>query len=180
MYEQTIQYKNYLGKLKNGTAYFNLDAREVMGMLPQLMTVFQWLDSNKDEPGDEPRSLTTQEVSEFYTDLEELLLQGWGEMSEDGELFRKSGKYDFQESALFNGVMMHFLFKPEEGIKLLEGMLPTEFFEQLKAMNPEQMAAAVEGRADDKGEIARLKAELAAAKTTPAPVPAPTQIVTTQ
>lgn len=173
MYEQTIQYKNYKGKLKNGTAYFNLDGREVFRMLPQLMSVFKWLDSNKAE--EDVRDLTNEEVSNFYNELEELLLAGWGELSEDGETFRKSGKYDFQESALFNEIMMHFVFHPQDGIKLLVGMLPTDMFKQLQEMKPEQLAAAVEGRADDRAEIARLEAELAAAKAAPAP---PTQTAT--
>lgn len=160
MYTLSVPYTDYKGKAKRETVYFNLDAREVFKNLPQLKSVFDWLESNKNA---EARELSVQEVSDFYNDLEDLLLKGWGEMSEDGEHFRKSGKYDFEESALFNACMVLFVTKPEEAVKLLEGMLPPELQTMIKNADDATVEAAVRSRVDEKqAEIDRLKQELSA------------------
>lgn len=156
MYTQEVPYTDYKGTARKSSVSFNLDAREVFKLLPQLQAVFKWLESVE---GEEKRELTTQEVSEFYTDLEDLLLNAWGEMSEDGQYFRKGGKYEFEESAIFNGAMVHFVFKPEEAIKLLNGMMPPEMIEMAKNADPAMLEAAANSRtAELEAEIARLKA----------------------
>jgi len=159
LYKLSVPYVDYKGKPRNTTVYFNLDGREVFRMLPQLKSVFEWMESNKNSA---PRDLSVEEVSNFYTDFEHILLEAWGEMSEDGEHFRKGGKYDFEESALFNACMIMFVTKPEETAKLLDGILPKELFEMVQNADPEQIkAAAVQTNVSDKDlEIARLKAQL--------------------
>lgn len=159
MYKLAVPYVDYKGKPRNTTVYFNLDGREVFRMLPQLKSVFEWMESNKNA---EPRDLSVEEVSSFYTDFEHILLEAWGEMSEDGEHFRKGGKYDFEESALFNACMILFVTKPEETAKLLDGIMPKELFEMVKNADNEQLlAATTQANLSDKdAEIARLKAEL--------------------
>jgi hypothetical protein len=154
----TVSFKDYRGHERKKSASFNLDAREVFKMLPELKAVFDWLDSNKTS---NPRELDTQEVSTFYTNFEGILLEAWGEMSEDGLYFRKAGKYEFEESALFNACMVKFVTKPEEAVKLLEGVLPPELTDMVKNADETQLAAANDTKvADANAEIARLRAQI--------------------
>jgi len=129
-------------------------------MLPELKAVFDWMESNKNS---DPRELEVEEVRNFYNDFEHILLEAWGEMSADGLHFRKSGKFEFEESALFNGCMIMFVTQPKETAKLLEGILPTDLFELVQNANPEQVEALARTRTEEKdAEIARLKVELEA------------------
>ena len=159
MYTLTVPFKDYKGNQHNTPVSFNLDGREVFKMLPELKSVFDWLESHKDA---EPRELSVEEVSKFYTDFESILLEAWGEMSEDGLHFRKGGKYEFEESALFNACMIKFVTEPQETVKLLEGVLPTELFDMVKNADANQLSAATVAKvSDQEAEILRLRAQLA-------------------
>lgn len=166
MYTITVPFTDYKKKPRNIPVSFNLDTREVFKMLPELKAIFDWLESHK---GTEPRDLDTQEVTNFYTSFEGVLLEAYGEVSEDGLYFRKGGKYEFEESALFNACMVMFVTKPEEAVKLLENMLPSEeMTEMVKNADPAQLAEATSLKAaDQSAEIARLQAELAARDSQP-------------
>jgi len=159
LYTLSIDYKDYKGKVHNGTKVtFNLDAREVFKMLPELKTTFEWLENNKET---EPRELAIEEVRDFYTGFEEILLTAWGEMSEDGLHFRKGGKYEFEETALFNACMVKFVYEPNKTGELLQGILPPELFDAVKKADAEQINAVVEARESEKDkEIAELRAKL--------------------
>jgi len=159
LYTLTVPFKDYKGNQHNTPVSFNLDGREVFKMLPELQSVFSWLESHKDA---KPRDLSVEEVSKFYTDFEGILLEAWGEMTEDGLYFRKGGKYEFEESALFNACMIKFVTEPQETVKLLEGVLPTELFDMVKNADASQIAAATDLKvSDQEAEIARLRAQLA-------------------
>lgn len=161
MYTVEIEYEDYKKRVRKTSVSFNLDSREVFKMLPELKTTFEWLESNKAE---EPRDLSVEEVSNFYTNFENILLEAWGEMSEDGLSFRKGGKYEFEETALFNACMWRFVTKPQDTVKLLEGILPAEMFQMVQNADESQIAAARAAAKDsDKvkdEEIARLRAQL--------------------
>jgi len=160
LYTVSVPFVDYKKKPRTQDVAFNLDVREVFKMLPELKRVFDWLEANKNE---EPRDLSPEEVSAFYTDFEDILLSAWGELSEDGMHFRKSGRYEFEESALFNACMWQFVTKPEETGKLMEGILPKELFEMVKNADPEQLAAATGAKvSEQQAEIDRLTAELEA------------------
>jgi hypothetical protein len=162
LYTLTVPFVDYKKKPRNVQVSFNLDAREVFKMLPELKNVFEWLDSNKTQ---DPRELSVEEVRDFYTSFEGILLEAWGEMSEDGLHFRKGGKYEFEESALFNACMILFVTKPEETVKLLEGLLPKELFDMVKNADAVEVAEATKAKASaQEEEIARLRAELEASK----------------
>lgn len=158
MYTSSVPFTDYRKKPRTLPVSFNLDAREVFKMLPELKSVFEWLESNKEQ---DPRDLSVEEVTNFYTSFEGILLEAWGEMSDDGLHFRKGGKYEFEESALFNACMIMFVTKPEETVKLLEGILPSELFDMVKNADAGQVAAATEAKATaQEEEIVRLRAQL--------------------
>lgn len=158
MYTITVPFTDYRGKSRSMEVNFNLDAREVFKMLPELKSVFDWLETNRDS---DPRELTTEEVSQFYTNFENILLEAYGEMSEDGLHFRKGGRYEFEESALFNACMVLFVTKPDQTVKMLEGILPKELFDMVKNADANQLSSATQSRiAEQEAEIARLRAQL--------------------
>lgn len=160
MYTIKVPFKDYKGMQRTQEVSFNLDAREVFKNLPQLQSVFNWLETNK---AAEPQDLTVEEVSQFYTDFEEILLTAWGEMSEDGLHFRKTGKWEFEESALFNACMVMFVTKPQETAKLLEGIMPPELTTMVQNADTATLEAATNSRvSEQQAEIDRLKAQLEA------------------
>lgn len=163
MYTINVPFKDYKDRARQQSVTFNLDGREVFKMLPELKSVFDWIESNRDQ---EVRELTVDEVRSFYNDLEQIILEAWGEMSEDGQYFRKGGKFEFEESALFNACMILFVTKPQEAVKLLEGIMPTELFELVKNANPEQLEEAQNLKlTEQEAEIIRLKAQIAEGQT---------------
>lgn len=158
MYKLTVPFKDYNNKPRNMPVSFNLDAREVFRMLPELKAVFDWLDSNKES---DPRDLTVEEVRDFYTSFENILLEAYGEMSEDGLHFRKGAKFEFEESALFNACMVKFVTEPQETVKLLEGILPQDLFDMVKNADAGQLAEATAAKvSEQEAEIAKLRAQL--------------------
>ena len=160
MYKLNVAYNDYNGKAKRKDLTFNLDVREVMGKLVQLKAVFDWLAKNKDEAKE--RTLSDEEVVEFYNNLESIMLDAYGVMTDDGERFVKTDRYEFEDSAAFNAVMWLFASQPKEAVKMLEGIMPREMYELVENATPEQLAAA--GVQNQVNEVERLRAELEAEK----------------
>lgn len=152
MYTISVPYTNYKKEAKRKTVSFNLDGREVFKLLPELKSVFDWMESNKNE---ELRELSVEEVRTFYNNFEHILLESYGEMSEDGEEFDKDGKFAFEKTALFNACMVMFVTKPDECNKMLEGVMPMDLFKMLVDAVPTD-ATATQDEKD--AEIARLRA----------------------
>jgi len=158
VYTKTIPYKDFKGKVRNEEVNFNLTVREIPKLLNEFNQIFKWQDSLK---GDE-RELSTDEVIEFYTAFEQVLLTAWGELSEDGKYFRKTGRYDFEESALFAACMVEFVSNPGETGKLLEAIMPQGMEELVRKAegNLEKMAQDPSTTDEIKAEIARLQAKI--------------------
>lgn len=163
MYTVNVPFTDYKGKVQNKSVSFNLDTREVFKLLPEFLKVNKWMEENKKAA--EERSLEPEEVLEFYNSLEAIMLEAYGEVSDDGLYFHKGGRYQFEESAMFNACMMMFVKQPQEATKMLDGLLPKELYEIVQNANPQDLAASVRIKAEDQaGEIARLQAELRAAR----------------
>lgn len=157
-----IPYKNYKQEPKNGRITLNLDEREVFKLLVQFKRMMDWI-----EGLDQSRvmELPTEEVVAFYDDLETVLLASWGEMSADGEHFRKSGRYEFEESALFNAVMLMFVTDTVEAQKMINDLLPKGMEERVKTAqdNLENSSVPDPEKEAMKAELERLRASNPAA-----------------
>lgn len=168
MYSKLIPFKDFAGKPRNVTIHLNLTEPEFMKLLVEFRTIMTWHNSlivNED------RELTTEEVVEFYTNLEKILLEAWGVPSEDGMHFRKAGRYDFEESALFPAVMTMFLSEPAEANKMLEEIMPKgldEMFDKIEK-NLEATANDPTTDADLRAQIQRLQQEKAALENQTSP-----------
>ena len=167
MYVKSIPFKDFNGKPRNETIHLNLTEREVFKLLVELQSIFSWRDSLQ---GQDVRELPTEEVVEFYNNLEKVLLDAWGVPSEDGLHFRKAGRYEFEESALFNATMVSFISDPQEAGKMLDGIMPQGMTEIVqKAEGNLEAAANAATDEDQKATIARLQAQLASAKASDTP-----------
>lgn len=158
MYTKKIPYKDFAGNARNNEqVQFNLTVPEIPKLLNEFNLIFKWQDSLKGDV----RELSTEEVVEFYTAFEAVLLAAWGEMSEDGRYFRKNGRYDFEESALFAACMMEFLSNPQETGKLIDGIMPEGMEELVRKAegNMDKIAEDPATTAELRAEIARLKAQ---------------------
>lgn len=159
MYTKTIPYKDFKGNARNESVSFNLTEPEVFKLLVELKAIFDWRDRIK---SDDVKELPAEEIVEFYSNFERVLLEAWGVPSEDGKHFRKDGRYDFQESALFAAAMMEFVSNPEETMKLLDGLMPKGLQDVVKKAdaNMERMENSDQSSDELKAEIARLRAQL--------------------
>lgn len=164
MYKINVGYTDYAGRARRTDVRFNLETREVYKLFPELKGVSEWLASVQPKEGEEkpdPRNLDAEEIRDFYNNLERIILDAWGELDEDGEHFRKSGKYDFEESKAFSACMDLFVLQPQEAVKLIEALLPKDLFDKVKNASTEELAASTESKLSEKDEeIARLRRQI--------------------
>lgn len=159
MYEKLIPYKDFKGNVRNETVQFNLTEPEVFKLLGEFQAIQKWIDSME---GQDLKSIDPAEVIEYYTNFENILLTSWGVLSEDGRYFRKAGRYDFEESALFAAVMNMFVSDPEETQKCIAGILPSGLEEIVKKADEKLIALGKAGDSPEMAaEVAALRKKLA-------------------
>lgn len=165
MYTKMIQHRNFAGEPRNQKVQFNLTEHEVFKLLVEFKAIFDWQEKIKDR---DPNAETdTLEVIEFYNNFEEILLSAWGELDESGDHFRKGGRYDFKESSVFHAAMKLFLENQAEVNNLLNGLMPDGLQDLVKAADANLAELAKQSDGSNPAidaEVARLRAELAAAK----------------
>ncbi len=159
MHKVQVPYKNFLGQAKTKQLHFNLTEAEVFKLLPELRAIFEWHESLEGDV----RELSTEEVKEFYTNFEEILLTAYGTLSADGEHFRKVDRYEFAESACFSALMVQLITDPSETAELLKNVMPTGLDEVVKKADANLLAAAQQTENEaQRAEIERLRAQLSA------------------
>lgn len=149
-----IPFKGFDGKPHNQKLELNLEVREVVKLLVEFNTVFKWLDVNTG-PDKEERELTTEEVVDFYNNLETILLAAWGKMSDDGLYFHKAERYLFEESKLFAATMEMFVSEPSEATKMVDGLMPKGMEELVR-----KSEGNLENLKNDPGTSEQLRAEI--------------------
>jgi hypothetical protein len=157
LYTKQIPFADFNGQSRKMTVYFNLTTIQAMKLFREFKIIIDWRNSIQ---GPE-RNLDPEEVMAFYSAFEEILLSAWGEPSEDGLHFRKGGRYDFEESALFNATMMMFLTDPKEAMTFVEECFPKDM-EQLAKQADENTAKMLASSTDEelKAELVRLRRQL--------------------
>lgn len=159
MYKLNVPFKDFHDKPRNLTIHFNLAEREVFRLLPELQFIMNWIESMK---GEEIRELDTKEVVEFYTAFEELILEAYGEPSADGLYFDKTGKYQFESSAMFNAVMVMMVQDPMKVGELLDGIMPKDLQNMVKTADSNLAEIAKRNNPEEiQREIERLQALVA-------------------
>lgn len=163
MYELTIPHKNFRGEPKGKkTVQFNLEVFEVMQNFVPIAWLLEFRDDRMKAPGDE--TIPNELMVEFFNNFEEIILAAWGELSDDGENFDKTGVYDFKSSRLFSETMNTFVSDFTELNQFLNVLVPDEM-ETIVKKQVEELAK-LEKQAEDSGdgdaaaELARIKAAL--------------------
>lgn len=162
MYTKKIKFKDFFGKDREVETHFNLTTHEVFKKLVEFQAIFEWTEKMKDR---DPDGVTdTQEVLDFYDNIEEILLSSYGVPDADGLHFRKGGRYDFQESALFHHCMQMFVTDPSEANELLDGLMPKDLQDLVKRAdaNIAKIVEAPETDEDVREQLRRLQAQVAA------------------
>lgn len=159
-YKKLIPYKDFNGKPRNETVHFNLTEVEVFKLFAEFKQVMDWRESIQAE---ELQELDPAEVVNFYNSFEEILLTAWGIPSDDGKHFRKAGRYEFQESALFNAAMVMFVTDPQEANKLLSDIMPPDMEEMIKKADANLASVGENPKTTEamQREIAELRAKVA-------------------
>ena len=146
----------------------NLTTHEFLKLLVEFKAMFDWQDrlSNADPTAETP----TEEVIEFYTNFEEIILEAWGELDETGDHFRKGGKYDYRESSTHHECMLMYLKDQAELNKMLESLMPEGLQDLIKTTEDNLEALAKQAKENDKvtpamlSKIEQARAELAQAE----------------
>lgn len=161
MYTRQVPFKDYKKNPRTMEVHFNLDEREVIKLLNEFKIVMDWYESMQGPR----RELATEDVVLFYTAFEEILLSAWGVPSDDGLHFRKGGRYEFEESALFNAAMMEFLTNPKETEKFVTEVADMERLQELiKKMDTSLEKAADDAKGTENEEALRKELEQLRAK----------------
>ena len=157
MYTKKVPFTDFKGQPRTMEVNFNLTIFQAMKLFREFTVITEWQESLA---GPE-RSLRSEEVMEFYSAFEEILLSAWGEPSEDGLHFKKGGRYDFEESALFSATMLMFLTDPPEAIKFIEETFPKDM-EKLAKQVDTNTAKLLASSSDEelKAELVRLRKQL--------------------
>lgn len=166
MYTKTVAFKDFKGHPRNMEVNFNLTEMEVFDLFIQFKTIQAWQDS---VGAGVERVLTPEEVAEFYSNFKEIMLSAYGAPSDDGLYFRKSGRYDFEESALYNATMLMFFTDPSgELVKFMQQALPQGMEELIRKVD-ENALKAINETSDEglKAELVRLRAQVAAQEKPP-------------
>lgn len=170
MYSKVIEHENFKGLKRFQEVQFNLTEHEVLKLLVEFKEIFDWQERLK---GRNPEEETdTVEVIAFYNNFEAILLAAWGELDADGDHFRKGGVYDFRESSVFHAGMALFLKDQAESNRLIDGLMPSGLKDLVQSTDANLAELAEQAKNSDNGNaelIARLQADLAAAKTTAEP-----------
>lgn len=170
MYKKMVPFKDYNDKPQNKQVTFLLEIRDVFKIIPELNAIFSWRDSLDQNT---PRDLSLEEMREFFDNFERVLLAAWGELSADGQVFDRTGKYEFEQSKCWAAFMEMLLGDMGEIKKILDGIMPAGMEdlvrkqgESLERMKNE--LAAGESTEDTRAleaKIAELQARVAAAET---------------
>lgn len=161
MYTKRIPFKDLNGKPQNGTVNFYFFEREVFGNIVSLQSLFKFIE---DSEGPE-RQLAARDVQEFYTNLEEVLLNAWCIPSADGQSLDRDGRYEFEKTALFNGTMVYFLEAPTEIGELLQKIMPEGMDNIVKKAEENIAKAASEAETPETAaRIRQLEEQLKSAK----------------
>lgn len=137
MYKINVPYHTYTGKAGNKTVHFMLETKDVFKNYVELNDLFTW----RDELGNQtPRDLEPHELVTFFNNFETILLAAYGVPSADGEVFDRTDRYNFEQSAVFSAFMDMLLSDIAMVNQILIDIMPKGMEEMVK-----KQVASLEG-----------------------------------
>ena len=128
MIKYTVNYKNFNGEVKSKDLYFDLRKRELFlweTQVPDGMhSVLQ-------------KALDTNDSGAIARILDDLMLRGYGERSDDGENFLKSDdiRKRFEQSAAYDQLFMDLITDEKKAADFFNGMVPADMIDQITKEN---------------------------------------------
>lgn len=134
MLKKTVTYEDFDGNRQTETLYFNLSKTDIADNLE----VKDELQNIKDLFEGVQRELTTPEIKLILDFVKKMMRLSYGIRSEDGKRFKKSLELwqDLTETALYDSFLFSLFANPEEAVKFLTGVMPSDLIAQAE----EQMA----------------------------------------
>lgn len=120
MLTKTFQYTDYNGNSQIETLYFNMNKAEIAAM--QVRMDGKFIDHIKD-------LVSGNKVEALFGFFKEVVLDSYGEKSEDGKRFHKSPEMrkDFEESIAFSELIAELMSDPKKVSSFTRSILPPDF-----------------------------------------------------
>lgn len=120
MIAKTIEYVDYNGNSQKETCYFNMTKAEIAAM--QVRMNGKFIDHLKS-------LIDGHQVEDLFKYFRELVLDSYGEKSEDGKRFHKTPEMrnEFEESIAFSEMITELLQDPNKVRVFAKGILPPDF-----------------------------------------------------
>lgn len=120
MLTKTFQYTDYNGNSQIETLYFNMNKAEIAAM--QVRMDGKFIDHIKE-------LITGNKVEELFGFFRDVVLDSYGEKSEDGKRFHKSPEMrkDFEESIVFSELIAELMTNPKKVAAFTRAILPPDF-----------------------------------------------------
>jgi hypothetical protein len=166
LYTKKLAFKDFKDRPQNMVLHFNLTERQVFTLLVEFQAIMRWRDEIMADPeGQTP----TEEVVEFYNNLETILLESYGKPSDDGLYFDHPDQFRFKDSAMFNEIMVQFVSDPTQATELLDGLLPKGLQDMVKKADANIAELAKNPNTDSelRAELERLRARVEGMDSTP-------------
>lgn len=125
MIKKTIKYVDFNDNVREEDFYFNLTKDELI----QLGVRYPGGLEHKIE-----QLITSNDSQEIYVIFRTIVLESYGEKSEDGKRFIKSKELsrDFSQTNAFSELIMELINDSAYGAKFIEGLIPKDLLEQVK------------------------------------------------
>ena len=120
MLTKTFQYTDYNGNSQIETLYFNMNKAEIAAM--QVRMDGKFIDHIKD-------LVNGNKVEALFGFFRDIVLDSYGEKSEDGKRFHKSPEMrkDFEESIAFSELIAELMSDPKKVSAFTRAILPPDF-----------------------------------------------------
>lgn len=117
---KTFEYTDYNGNSQRETLYFNMNKAEIAAM--QVRMDGKFIDHIKD-------LVEGRKVEELFGFFRDVVLDSYGEKSEDGKRFHKSPQMrkDFEESIAFSELIAELMTDKAKVKSFTRGILPPDF-----------------------------------------------------
>lgn len=131
MIKWPIKYVDYNGNTITENFYFHLNKAELVKMQ---------FEANGGYSQFIERVTNQRDLKALGDEFERIVLNAYGEKSDDGRTFRKSEKLkdDFKHSEAYSELFMELITDSDKAVSFIKGILPKE----LQDVNPEDLALA--------------------------------------
>lgn len=125
MIKKTITYTDFNDEIQEEDFYFNLTKDELI----RFGTKYPGGLEQKIE-----KLIKSNDVQEVYDIFRTIILEAYGEKSEDGKRFIKSEEMSvaFSQTNAFSELIMELINNSEYGAKFIEGLLPKDLLEAVE------------------------------------------------